>query len=60
VKRIVLFALAVLLTAGALVTSKPAYACVANPECYTNADCDFQCPDGGTCSVCRGLCICFA
>ena len=57
-KRIVLFALAVLLTSGALVSSRPAYACVIDPLCFSNADCSDQCPNGGICNTCSGVCRC--
>jgi hypothetical protein len=59
VKRTVLFALAVLLTSAALVSSRPAYACVVNPACVSDG-CGDQCPDGGICNTCTGHCRCVA
>ena len=53
-KRLVLCALAGLLTLGAL-ASRPAYACLMHPVC----DCFAQCgPDGGVCNTCAGGCRC--
>lgn len=61
-KRLVLCALAILLTSGALVGSRPAHACVVNPDCdpYT---CEDACIRGGYagffCNKCNGVCHCF-
>jgi len=60
-KRLVLCALAVLLTSGALISSKPANACTMFPDCD-----DFECYDrcvqlgyqNGTCNWCTGACRC--
>jgi hypothetical protein len=60
-KRLVLCTLAVLLTSGALISSRPAFACTADPQCD-----DFECYDScvqqgfhnGTCNWCTGACRC--
>ena len=60
-RRIVLCALAVLLTSGALVSSRPAYACVVDPDCDLDACYSFCTSTGhhtATCSTCTGRCIC--
>jgi hypothetical protein len=41
-KRLVLCAVAVLLTSGALVGSRPAHACIINPPCVSQG-CGPQC-----------------
>jgi hypothetical protein len=58
-KRLILCALAVLLTSGAILGTRPAYACVLHPACVTRG-CDTACAGaGGTCDPCFGLCHCF-
>ena len=60
-KRLGLCALAILLTSGALISSKPANACVADPSCDP-----FDCYDSciqhgfhtGECSTCTDACHC--
>jgi hypothetical protein len=59
-KRLVLCALAILLTSGALVGSRPAHACVVNPDCDS---CESLCLRSGSegffCNKCTGVCHCF-
>jgi hypothetical protein len=59
-KRLVLCALAVLLTSGALAT-RPAFACVADPVCDP-WDCQDMCVATGhhigTCNTCTDQCRC--
>jgi len=57
-KRLVLCALALLLTTGALLVggSQPAYACTIDPACASDG-CDW-CPNGGICNYCTGSCRC--
>lgn len=57
-KRLALAALAFLLTAGALVGNRPAYACTVDPICATEG-CDGVCFKGGNCNTCTGQCRCF-
>jgi hypothetical protein len=58
-KRLILCAVAVLLTSGALAT-KPAFACILNPLCGSDADCTNTCAAGHhpICNVCSGRCLC--
>lgn len=57
-KRLILGALALLLTSGALVV-EPVYACVIDPACASQG-CRVQCgPDGGICNTCSGRCLCY-
>lgn len=57
-KRLVLCALALVLSLGAMATSsRPAYACTMDPAC-ADEGCDWQCPNGGTCNYCTGRCHC--
>jgi hypothetical protein len=59
-RRIALSALALLLTAAALIgNSRPAQACFANPACVVNGCFGFCGPDGGVCDKCTGACACF-
>lgn len=57
-KRLILCALAVLLTSGALIGSRPAHACTIDPTCASEG-CEWKC---GTrpynCNMCTGLCTC--
>jgi hypothetical protein len=59
-KRLILCAVAVLLTAGAL-ASGPAFACTSDPQCDP-FDCQLNCAatghHTGTCSTCTGRCTC--
>jgi hypothetical protein len=57
-KRLVLCALAVLLTSGAFISSKPAFACTVDPVCASEG-CDGVCFKGGNCNYCTGHCRCF-
>jgi hypothetical protein len=56
-KRLILCAVAVLLTSGALAT-RPAFACVIDPACYSSADCIDVCGYSAPCNTCSGLCRC--
>lgn len=57
-KRLVLCAVAVLLTSGALIGTRPAHACVINPACVSQG-CGPQCgTEGGFCNTCTGRCLC--
>jgi hypothetical protein len=60
-KRLVLCAIALALSLGAMATSsRPAYACVSEPDCDP-WDCqDFCAAQGrtGVCSICTGRCNC--
>jgi len=60
-KRLILCALAALLTSGALV-SVPAYACTTDPQCSGNEECTASCISRGyrtgTCNWCTGRCVC--
>lgn len=59
-KRLILCAVAVLLTAGALVV-EPARACVVNPDCdddYCYTNCRSRGYSTGACSWCTGKCVC--
>jgi len=59
-KRLILCAVAVLLTSGALATG-PAFACTTNPRCGDDADCATKtCTAGhhGVCNICTGTCLC--
>ena len=59
-KRLILCAVAVLLTAGALASS-PVFACNPDPQCDV-FDCQANCVatghHAGTCSICTGRCTC--
>jgi len=60
-KRLVLCALAVLLTSGALISSRPAFACTTNPRCGDDSDCAAKtCAAGhhAICNSCTGTCLC--
>jgi hypothetical protein len=60
-KRLILCAVAVLLTSGALISSRPAYACTMFPDCDP-FDCYNNCVatghHNGVCSTCTGRCTC--
>ncbi len=61
-KRLILCAVAALLTAGALASNpSPAFACVMDPQCDP-FDCQASCVatghHTGTCSSCTGRCTC--
>jgi hypothetical protein len=59
-KRLILCAVAVLLTGGALASS-PSFACTTDPQCDPD-DCQARCVATGhhigTCNTCTGRCIC--
>lgn len=56
-KRLVLGALAVLLTAGALAVT-PVYACTTDPYCVSEG-CEWKCGTGPyQCNWCTGACRC--
>ncbi len=57
-KRLILCAVAVLLTSGALISSKPAFACTVDPMCASEG-CGDVCVNGGDCNYCTGQCRCF-
>lgn len=60
-KRLILCAVAVVLASGAFVSSRPAYACVVDPDCDP-FDCQDMCVSTGhhtgTCNTCTGQCRC--
>lgn len=56
-KRLILCAVAVILASGALISSRPAYACTVDPIC-ADEGCDGVCPNGGVCNFCTGRCRC--
>jgi hypothetical protein len=58
-KRLILCAVTVLLTSGALAT-RPAFACTINPQCGGDEDCTITCAVGhhATCNTCTGTCRC--
>jgi hypothetical protein len=58
-KRLILCAVAVLLTSGALAT-RPANACIVDPDCSDCSDnCVFSGYNGGICNTCTGHCTCY-